>query len=61
MDIKAIKWKVMDLMLEAGGGMVHELDRLHQEKRALRQHMKEAKRKRRKVVADGLRIRDPWR
>ena len=59
MDVKAIKWKVRGVMLEAGGGTLHELDRLRQGKKALRQHMKEAKRKRRKVVADGLSIRDP--
>ena len=38
----------------------HEPDRLRQVKIALRQYMKEAKRKRRKVVPDGLRIWDPW-
>ena len=60
MDVKAIKWKFTGVMLEAGGGTVHELDRVRQEKKTLRQHMKEAKRKRRKVVADGLSIRGPW-
>ena len=60
MDVKAIKWKVMGVMLEAGGGTVHKQDRLHQGVKAPRHHMKEAVSKRRKVMAGGPRIRDPW-
>ena len=60
LDIQRIKWKVMDLMLEAGGGMVQELERLRLEKKALRHNMKEAKRKKRRLAGVGLRDRDPW-
>ena len=60
LDIKQIKWKVLDLMLEAGGGMVEELQRLRLEKKALRRDMKEAKRKKRRLAGEGLRDRDPW-
>ena len=60
LDIKQIKWKVMDLTLEAGGGMVQELERLGLGRKAVRHNMKEAKRKKRRLAGEGLRDRDPW-
>ena len=60
LDPKTIVWKVLDVMLEAGGGMVEELERLRLQKKALRQQVKAVKRKRRRLAEDGLRTRDPW-
>ena len=45
----------MCMLLEAGGGTGHKRGRSRQVKKAPRQHMKEAVRRRRKVMTGGLR------
>ena len=61
-SISDIRWKVMDVMMAAGGGMVGELERLRAPKRELKARMKEEKKKRRRRLDDGsLRERDHWR
>ena len=48
-------------MMRAGGGMVEELERLKLEKRAVKLHMKEVKRKRkRRLDMARLGKREPW-
>ena len=54
--VEVIKWKVMGALLQAGGGTAHKRDRLRQVKKAPRQRLKEAVRRRRKVMAGCLRI-----
>ena len=55
-------WLVLEEMLEAGGSMTEELVRLRADKKALRERMREVKRKKKKkqLVADTLRVRDHW-
>ena len=61
-NISDIRWKVMDAMMAAGGGMVGELERLRARKRELKARMKEEKKKRRRRLDDGsLREREPWK
>ena len=45
MDPRAIKWVILDVMLEAGGSMESELLRLRQEKKAIREKAKDVKKK----------------
>ena len=61
-DLADIRWKVMDAMMAAGGGLVGELERLRAQKRELKARMKEVKKKRKKRLEDGsLREREPWK
>ena len=60
-DPSTIEWKIMGEMMKAGGGMVEELERLRLEKRAVKLHMKEVKRKRkRRLDMTSLGKREPW-
>ena len=61
-DPADMKWIVLEEMLEAGGSMTEELVRLRAEKKALRDRMREVKRKKKKkqLVSETLRVRDPW-
>ena len=61
LDPAAIQWKVMGEMMKAGGGMLEELERLNMEKRALKQHSKEMKRRRKRRLDETLLSkREPW-
>ena len=61
LDPASMKWFVLEEMLEAGGSMTEELVRLRAEKKALRDRMREVKRKKKKQLASQtLRARDPW-
>ena len=61
LDPAAIQWTVMSGMMKAGGGLVEELVRLKMEKRALKLHSKEMKRRRkRRLDATHLSRREPW-
>ena len=61
MDPAMMNWKVMDTMLEAGGSMVEKIRQMRAQKRALKDWLKQAKRKqRRKAAGAGLKSTDPW-
>ena len=54
-----MKWVLLDEMLEVGGGMVEELRREKEKKKAERAERKQAGRKR-KRAGESLRDREPW-
>ena len=61
LDPATMTWKVMDTMLEACGSMVEEIRQMRAQKRALKEQLKQVKRKQRKKSAGaGLKITDPW-
>ena len=49
-------------MIEAGGAMESELQRLRQEKKAIRERAKDVKKRlrKKKLAAETLRQKDPW-
>ena len=59
-DIKALPWIVLTEMLEAGHGMVKELEQLRAERKAERAAGRERKKARKKLAAEGLKATDPW-
>ena len=51
----------MQQMMEAGGGMIGELERLRIQKRALKERLKEIKKRRKKRQdPESLKNREPW-
>ena len=59
-DLSKVPWVVLPAMLEAGGGMVKELEELREKKRAERAAARSRKKAKGKLAGGALKDRDPW-
>ena len=59
-DLSKVSWVVLPAMLEAGGGMVKELEELREKKRVERAAARSRKKSKGKLAGGALKDRDPW-